>query len=527
MEKNKLSRRDFLKVAGVTSAGLVLSACGIEATEMPTSTTIPATQVPTATITPAPTFTPTPETLVTLKDLSLWVDDYVNAYGGKVTVNGVEMDVVQLTGKIRENPDSFVLTKEINSNKFYFLMVNDVPISVASADSMSWTEASLRILAELKGIEFEFQWAGNDYLRQTNVDISKYASLSKLIGNSFVIGGGLQTQQIFQNFSTKDWRRVLDNWAGIKEQLDGKIVPGGYPYFLDYGRNMIREVTDASTNGQPKMRGMWLMHGGPLMLEEIRAGDFSAQELLNILEFIIKTALLNFPEVQRWDATDELTNAFVSKNINFRYWYRIFDKAPGDVRISDVADLMILIAGWIKDINPDTEAIITEDAILDFNNEYAPWAINAFNQVLENIASKSKSYLFKGIDCENNLWVYDGLNLEKMEANIKKWKDWGFQLYGTETMILSGASSAQRRTKSILSGKVDPIEQQELMYSQLLQFYLDAGAPTFGFGELGDMDNWLEMGDDPLYDTAPGIIDINYRKKRPYFAIAKTLFANL
>jgi len=525
MKKNNLTRRDFLKVAGVASAGLALSACGVKVTELPT--TLPTgTLIPTATLIPQQTFTPTPETLVTLKDLSLWIDDYINAYGGKITVNEIEMDAIQLTSKIRGNPDSFTLKKEINGNELSFLMVNDVPIATAGVEN-KWSEASLRILAELKGIELEFQWAGNDYLRQTNVNIAKYENLSKLLSNSFVIGGGLQTQQIFQNFSTRDWSRVVDNWISIKEQLKNKTIPSGYPYYLSYGKDMIREVTNASTNGQPKMRGMWLMHGGPLVLEAIRTGDFSAQELSNILEFIIKTVILNFPEVQRWNATDELVNAFVSENAEFRYWYKIFDKAPNQVKISDVADLTIQIAEWIRDVNQNAEIIITEDAILDFNNRYAPWSINAFNELLKNIADKSKAQLFKGIDCENNLWVYDGLDIEKMKANVQKWKDWGFKLYGTETMILSGDTSAQRRTQSILTGKVDPIEQQELMYSQLLQFYLDVEAPTFGFGELGDMDNWLEMGDDPLFNTAPGIFDVNYRKKRPYFALAKTLFENI
>jgi len=52
----RLSRRDFLKLAGVTSASLALSACGVKATEFPTPT---STLVPTATLTSLPTSTPT------------------------------------------------------------------------------------------------------------------------------------------------------------------------------------------------------------------------------------------------------------------------------------------------------------------------------------------------------------------------------------------------------------------------------------------------------------------------------------
>ena len=68
MSKNRLTRRDFLKVAGVTSVGLALSACGVDLTKLPTQTetVFPSlTPVhPTATNTPEPTATPKPpETL--------------------------------------------------------------------------------------------------------------------------------------------------------------------------------------------------------------------------------------------------------------------------------------------------------------------------------------------------------------------------------------------------------------------------------------------------------------------------------
>ncbi len=61
--KQKLSRRDFLKLAGATSAGLALSACGVKATEVSLSTptilsTETSTHQPTSTVTPHP-----PETI--------------------------------------------------------------------------------------------------------------------------------------------------------------------------------------------------------------------------------------------------------------------------------------------------------------------------------------------------------------------------------------------------------------------------------------------------------------------------------
>ncbi len=64
----KLSRRDFLKLSGVTSVGLLLATCGVKATEIPTSTPSPSlTPSPLSSITPSSTLTATPRPL-TIRD---------------------------------------------------------------------------------------------------------------------------------------------------------------------------------------------------------------------------------------------------------------------------------------------------------------------------------------------------------------------------------------------------------------------------------------------------------------------------
>jgi endo-1,4-beta-xylanase len=77
MHKNKLTRRDFLKLAGTTSAGLALSACGVRATELPTiiPTFMPTPSL-TATTTPIPTNTSTltPKPPESLRDFAEVLD---------------------------------------------------------------------------------------------------------------------------------------------------------------------------------------------------------------------------------------------------------------------------------------------------------------------------------------------------------------------------------------------------------------------------------------------------------------------
>lgn len=52
-----LSRRDFLKIAGMTSASLALSACGVKPVDLPPTTSVPPTMA--ATVLPSPTLAPT------------------------------------------------------------------------------------------------------------------------------------------------------------------------------------------------------------------------------------------------------------------------------------------------------------------------------------------------------------------------------------------------------------------------------------------------------------------------------------
>ena len=50
--RKQLTRREFLKAAGIATAGMALSACGVKATESPTATKLPPTSEPTVTSTP-------------------------------------------------------------------------------------------------------------------------------------------------------------------------------------------------------------------------------------------------------------------------------------------------------------------------------------------------------------------------------------------------------------------------------------------------------------------------------------------
>ena len=144
---------------------IFLTSCA-PGTAIPTPTTIPAA-------TPAPTITPTstPQSLADAPDLPTWVEEFVHAYGGKVSVNGVEMDADQLITAIRQNPDEFTQPKFINGEKYEFLVVNNKPLAYFQS-AHSWQETTMKVMGNFAGIKIGsliddtqnlLSWWGSEY----------------------------------------------------------------------------------------------------------------------------------------------------------------------------------------------------------------------------------------------------------------------------------------------------------------------------------------------------------------------------
>jgi len=173
MNKNKLTRRDFLKLAGSASAGLALSACGVKATKLPGLTaTVPAAPslIPTQTITATPTGTPIPA----LSEISIPVPDprFTNPELFDLResnapipqfVNGINMAGIKITPEDVAKYLQYQVLKNIDGEKFvigYFALdLNNqkydglervVPILIASEVDSKWVwkEAMLKNLAE-------------------------------------------------------------------------------------------------------------------------------------------------------------------------------------------------------------------------------------------------------------------------------------------------------------------------------------------------------------------------------------------
>jgi len=161
----------------VLLVAIILASCAPAAKVVPAETSIPTSTFTSIPATSTSTPTPAPENIADAKDLPVWVDDYVHAYGGKVIVNSIEMSASQLTDEIRNNNDKFIQVKQINGNEFLILIVNGIPLAIREKDK--WQSTTIKMLADFQGLKIgsENRITPNFYSQLNQMTIGTYWSV--------------------------------------------------------------------------------------------------------------------------------------------------------------------------------------------------------------------------------------------------------------------------------------------------------------------------------------------------------------
>lgn len=187
----------------------------------PTATAL-TTVAPTApTITP----TPAPVTLADLPELSTWVEDYVHAYGGIITVNGTDMDAEQLTAAIRQNPDEFTQSKQVNGIEYSFLIINSVPLAVRE-ESSNWQNASMKTMGNLVGL-------GLGTLLDDTPELLHWWGDEYTIGTSCLSMTGTMPDRTGINFEWPNYQARIARENGLRTRMQAALFPGDMPAWMD------------------------------------------------------------------------------------------------------------------------------------------------------------------------------------------------------------------------------------------------------------------------------------------------------
>lgn len=392
----------------------------------PAAKVVPAEMaIPTSTITPIPptptiTLTPEPENIASAKDLPIWVSNYVQAFDGKIPVNGVQMDETQLLNEIKNNPQNFIQTKTGKNQVVYQLFaINNIPLAVMSADN-KWRGILLRDMAEANNQVISSPvW--DELIDPSDPHYSKYTELLKQV-NLLTITADLNISVVFNDFSMQDWKEILSDWDEIESQLNSGVIPDKYPY----NWTPAEKIYEFAAKNNMAVRVQHLLDGNDFT-EAIKNGGFTKDELMKILEFETSVKVLKFKgQTYSWNVADEMVLTEINKagNGDYGFWNRELN----------LDEAVLLIAKTVKKHDPKALTVFAENFVLEKTfREAEPDHREQFFLFLKRMKDANAP-----IDCaelENNWWIYTMSEKEFMLEVHQKILDMGFCIAAPETTV--------------------------------------------------------------------------------------------
>jgi GH35 family endo-1,4-beta-xylanase len=419
-------------VVTVLLIAIILASCAPAVTHMPlTETAIPPTSTFTP-IPPTPTITPTPapENLADAKDLPKWIDNYIHAFGGKVTINGVDMDAKQLTEEIRKSAEVFTQVKEINGVEYLFLWINGVPLAMREGKGQ-WEDLTSRKIIELGTKPDEvFRYIGVRYSDPFNVITS--SKVDQVFAEEFNFCFLMDTayHQIEKREGILTFQNAIDAAKSAKE--NGMITIGGP---LVYGKSDFDYT----------------------YLKEKRS-TLTRDELINIMKRHIKTQMEGTA-----GSVDIMlvVNEFQPRNVLDETWEnpeKLSYDAYADIIGDDYVDIAFEYAREIDTkggtVPPTTILIYNHTANhLPPGNSY--WEGDNTTMTVANVNRLKDKGLIDGVGIQLHIEASKPPNIDNM---IKTFRNYGIPVYVTEfdidTSRLGGTDSQKEQIRTDLYRKI-------------------------------------------------------------------------
>ncbi|MPM13101.1 hypothetical protein SDC9_59456 [bioreactor metagenome] len=446
-------------------------------------------------------------TLDDIPDLVKWVDDYVHGYGDKVSVSGVEMDSQQLTAAIRQDSADFTQIKTINEKDTSVLVINGIPLAVQYSGE-AWRKITGRDLADALKIDLAMPGLYSDISDPANRDILNNANMLTLTND-------LLMNVVFKNFTAEDWRRVLDHWDTIQAEFNSGTFPADYPYYWD----QTDPVLLYAQAHHMKVRAQTLLCSGDCIPDSIYNGNFSQDEIKKILEFTTSvTVLRNKGKVDEWTVENEQVIADLNKNGNEKYGFW--------VRELGLVDTTELVARTVKKLDPESKLIVVEAFLVeDQVGTQEPEFRQAFFAYLDEL--QKRGVPLDGVDIENGVWVYNPPKADFEQQFLEQITARGLYLSAPETIVVLTPDRLPFWYEPVVKTTIvtDPLKSQAEVFSQITQIYLEVGAKSIGFGDVGDKWSWMNYSG--ATDANPSLFDDDARPKQAYYAVMKVLYDHL
>lgn len=494
---------------------LILASCAPAAKVVSTETAIPTSTFTPIPSTPTITPTPLPENIADAKDLSIWINNYVHAFGGKVTVNDVSMDASQLLSEIKNNPEKFIQTKIGKSQVAYELFaVNNVPLAVIGSHN-KWRAILLRDMAEANNQVISSPvW--DELIDPSDPNYLKYTELLKQV-NLLTITADLNISLVFSDFTVQDWQDILNNWDEIKAQLDNGVIPDKY----SYNWTPAEKIYKFAAQNNMEVRAQHLLDGNDFT-EAIKNGGFTKDELMKILEFETSVKVLKFKgQTYSWNVADEMILTEINKagNGDYGFWNRE----------TNLDEAVLLIAKTVKKYDSEALTVFTENFVLEKTfREAEPDHREQFFIFLKKM--KDSNAPIDCVELENNWWIYTMSEKEFMLEVHQKILDMGFCIAAPETTVFVSDYFPVWWIQPDKSQITDtPLIEQMKAYRTVAEVYTELPTEGMGLGEIWDKTSWLNfVTGNGIYnevsDTYASIFDVEGKPKPAYYAILEVLY---
>lgn len=442
-----------------------------------------------------------------IPDLNDWIEDYVNAYGDKVTIDGVEMDAEALTKAIRQDSTVFTQLKKFNGKDVSVLLINGYPLAIQFLGE-PWRKITGRDLVDALQIDLAMPGLYSDIADPANRDILTNANMLTLTND-------LLMNVVFKDFTTEDWRSVLNDWDVIQEEFNSGTYPEDYPYYWDQADPVLL----FAQAHHMKVRAQTLLCGGDCIPDSVYNGNFSKEEIKKILEFTTSvTVLRNKGKVDEWTVENEQVIADLNKvgNEMYGFWMREIGLIPATE----------LVARTVKKLDPESNLVVVEAFLVeDQVGTQEPEFREAFFTYLDEL--QKRGVPFDGVDIENGVWVYNPPKADFEKIILEQITARGLYLSAPETIVVLTPNRLPFWYEPVVKTAevTDPLKSQAEVFSQITQTYLDVGAKAIGFGDVGDKWSWMNYSG--ATDANPSLFDDDARPKQAYYAVMKVLYDHL
>jgi GH35 family endo-1,4-beta-xylanase len=486
----KLSRRDFLKLAGATSAGLALSACGVKATETPTATLVHPTNTAIPTLTPVPTSTPNFENLNNV--INEQIGKIVRAYQlpesqKKILANSIE--TIEIEGKHFWYISSSLLGRQ---NKNLVELFGDIPVAI-QRDFEKWGSPYIKEVSKIPiGAQFSQQDNGSAEIIGSHFDFGIIDSLWGV--TAFGVGSTGEKRSIFDFITIKDDNSIV---------LDTSKCT--WEHYEDYQtREAIKYLKKDEKGVDKAKRNRRLL---PVAL--IYPGKYS-EPLPKDFDKLTKEQAISF--IQQY------IKAYINryKDLFFAYvGVTEFGMSNDDLLKKIGTEYIDVVYQAIKDADP------TAVLILEHTNNHVPKAMVGDIDVTKTTRETAQRLKEKGLidyiasECHIDLFP-DSPHNETYDEILQTFRSYPVPAYPSSIDI----------NVTPYKNNPDKFFIQAKKIQTLLQASLDAGAPFISFwGNFPDELSWIEtMIGEPDADATPWAT--GWIEKPMYFEILRTLFRN-